>query len=52
MWLWVTVETMNGVVNAAIALWRGAYFPGAATAPVLLLLPLFLASRLFIRASG
>lgn len=34
---WVVVEAANGIAHLAIAGMRGEYFPGVATAPVLLL---------------
>lgn len=46
MWPWVIVETSNGIVHPAVALWRGGYFPGVITAPVLLVLACYLGSRL------
>ena len=46
MWPWVIVETSNGIVHPAVALWRGEYFPGVITAPVLLVLAFYLGSRL------
>lgn len=46
MWPWVVVEAINGVVHPAMAILRREYFPGAATAPLLLALSLLLASRL------
>jgi Protein of unknown function with HXXEE motif len=38
--IWAIVECINGISHPAIALARGAYFPGAATAPLLLVLSL------------
>jgi hypothetical protein len=49
MWPWVIVETSNGIVHPAVALWRGEYFPGVATAPVLLVLALYLGAQLMRR---
>jgi hypothetical protein len=46
VWPWVVVETSNGIVHPAVAVWRGEYFPGVVTAPVLLTLALYLGSRL------
>ena len=37
VWFWIIVELGNGVAHAALALARGGYFPGLATAPLLLL---------------
>jgi hypothetical protein len=50
-WPWVVIECVNGILHPTIALVRGAYFPGAATAPVLLVVALFLAARL-LRGTG
>jgi hypothetical protein len=47
MWLWVLVEFSNGVVHTLLGIIRGSYFPGLATAPVLLVLAVFLAVQLF-----
>lgn len=46
MWPWVIVETSNGIMHPWMALVRGEYFPGVITAPLLLILSLYLASRL------
>jgi hypothetical protein len=45
-WLWVAVELVNGFGHAALAMVRGGYFPGVATAPVLAAVSLYLARRL------
>jgi hypothetical protein len=45
-WPWVWVEAANGVSHSAIALARGAYFPGVWTAPILLAVSLYLGARL------
>ncbi len=42
-WAWVLLELGNGISHSAFALYRGGYFPGAATAPVLLALAAWLA---------
>ena len=36
-WFWTILELGNGFGHSALALSRGGYFPGAATAPLLLL---------------
>jgi hypothetical protein len=46
IWLWVVLELANGLGHVALALLRGPYFPGAATAPLLLALAGTLAYRL------
>ena len=52
IWLWIVIEFMNGIGHLAIAIARWRYFPGAATAPFLLILAVLLARRsLFSRAS-
>ena len=43
---WAVLESMNGVVHLLLALAARGYFPGAATAPLLLALGLGLAMRL------
>jgi hypothetical protein len=45
-WLWVVVEIINGIVHPLWSLRQGGYAPGVATAPVLLLLALYLARQL------
>jgi hypothetical protein len=37
IWFWSILELVNGVTHSALALWRWGYFPGVATAPLLLL---------------
>jgi len=46
IWPWILVELGNGVVHTTMAVVRGSYFPGVATAPLLFVLALFLATRL------
>ena len=46
MWAWVAVEIVNGIGHPLWALRQGGYVPGVATAPLLLALALYLASRL------
>ena len=46
MWPWVLVSLGNGVGHTTIALLRGGYFPGVATAPILFVLAAFIATRL------
>lgn len=42
-WFWALLETANGVAHGGLALAAGGYFPGLATAPLLLGLGLALA---------
>jgi hypothetical protein len=35
-WLWALVEIANGCGHLALAVWAGGYFPGLATAPLLI----------------
>lgn len=35
-WFWAALETANGLAHAGLALAAGGYFPGLATAPLLL----------------
>jgi hypothetical protein len=37
IWFWTILELGNGIGHSTFALWRGGYFPGVATAPLLLL---------------
>jgi hypothetical protein len=46
MWLWVLVEFSNGAVHTFIGIARRGYFPGLATAPVLVALAVLLAVQL------
>jgi hypothetical protein len=46
MWFWILIEFGNGVGHPIIALTRGAYFPGVITAPVLLVLSIYLALQM------
>lgn len=45
-WVWVAVEVLNGIVHPSWSLLQGAYTPGVATAPVLLILALDVARHL------
>ena len=45
-WLWVLIELGNGLGHPALALRARGYFPGVATAPVLLCLSIYLSARL------
>ena len=38
IWFWALLEAGNGIGHLTLAATRGAYFPGVATAPLLLLL--------------
>jgi Protein of unknown function with HXXEE motif len=46
MWLWLFIEFGNGFGHIVIALMRGAYFPGVATAPFLIAISGYLALQL------
>jgi hypothetical protein len=46
MWFWVVLETINGVAHSLWTLRQGGYMPGVFTAPILLVLALYLASQL------
>ena len=45
-WFWVTIEMINGVGHPLWSLRQGGYTPGVATAPLLLILALYLAREL------
>lgn len=45
-WFWAVTEILNGLAHGALALAAGGYFPGLATAPLLLAAGLFLISSL------
>ena len=46
IWPWVAVELGNGITHPMVALLRGSYFPGVATAPLLLGIASYLAIQL------
>lgn len=46
VWGWVVVELVNGIGHSLLSAFRGGYFPGVATAPVLFLIAAYLAARL------
>ena len=45
-WFWTVLELANGVGHSVLAFSRGGYFPGVATAPLLLGVSVYLALRL------
>jgi hypothetical protein len=45
-WLWVVIEIINGVGHPAWSLRQGGYTPGVLTAPILLVLAIYLAVQL------
>ena len=53
-WIWVTLELVNGIGHPLWTLWQGSYTPGVVTAPVLLVLALYLAvqSHRFVQRSS
>jgi hypothetical protein len=46
VWFWSILELVNGVNHCVLALWSGGYFPGALTAPLLILLAVWNVRRL------
>jgi hypothetical protein len=46
MWVWVAIETINGVGHPLWSLRQGGYTPGVLTAPILLVLALYLGVQL------
>ena len=46
VWLWIVIELGNGIGHTGIALARSAYFPGVITAPLLLVLSIYLAVQM------
>jgi hypothetical protein len=46
VWFWIVLETVNGVGHPVWTLRQGGYTPGALTAPLLLVLALYLWSQL------
>ncbi|HJY39502.1 MAG TPA: HXXEE domain-containing protein [Steroidobacteraceae bacterium] len=51
IWLWTVIEMINGVVHPSWSILQRGYTPGVITAPVLLVLALYLAT-LQHRSSG
>ena len=49
-WSWTVLEFANGIGHSVLALARGVYFPGVATAPVLLGVSTYLAVKLSVAA--
>jgi hypothetical protein len=49
VWFWTLLEIGNGIGHLVLAASRGGYFPGAATAPFLLLTAGWLAVLLYLR---
>ena len=45
-WFWALLEVGNGISHSALAIRRGGYFPGVATAPLLLGISVYLIARL------
>jgi hypothetical protein len=50
-WMWATIEVINGVGHPLWSLRMGGYTPGVATAPVLLVIALYLGQQLRTTAS-
>ena len=46
MWFWIVIETINGIGHPLWSLRQGGYTPGVLTAPILLVLAVYLASQL------
>jgi hypothetical protein len=47
VWFWTILESANGIVHLALVAAAGGYFPGAATAPLLLGVSGWLAAALY-----
>lgn len=46
LWFWVLLEFGNGIGHTALAIFTNGYFPGAYTAPLLLVLSCYLGFKL------
>ena len=46
IWFWIVLEIINGVVHPVWTLRQGGYTPGVLTAPILLVISLYLAFQL------
>jgi len=51
-WIWVVIETINGIVHPLWSVLQRGYTPGLGTAPVLFVLAIYLARQLRGRAHG
>ncbi len=49
IWCWIILEMINGIGHPDRALYIGKYTPGLITAPILLLLAIYLGRLLLIR---
>jgi len=45
-WFWIAIEIVNGIVHPLWSLHERSYTPGLATAPILLILAIYLAHQL------
>jgi len=52
IWFWIVIEMINGIGHPALALYEGSYVPGVATAPVLLVLAVYLSYLLLRQRPG
>ena len=52
IWFWIAIEAINGVGHLIWSLSEKGYTPGTATAPVLLILAIYLAQQRLHIASG
>jgi len=46
IWPWIIIELGNGIAHPVLAILRGGYFPGVITAPILLLIAIYLAVKM------
>jgi hypothetical protein len=46
MWIWIVIETINGIVHLSWSIQQGGYTPGVVTAPALLASAVYLAMQL------
>lgn len=46
IWFWIAIESINGIGHPAWALYKRAYVPGLITAPILLILAIYLSKQL------
>ena len=52
IWFWIVIEMINGIGHPVWALYEGAYVPGVVTAPVLLILAVYLSRELVMTKHG
>ena len=47
IWFWIIIEMVNGIGHPIWAIYERAYVPGVITAPILLILAIYLSKQIF-----